>query len=190
MVASSRPATARRRGRARATRPARRRCGASDRRRQARPSRAGPRQSPPATGRGRLAGRDGIRLLMPRARASRRAALPRDARERYRAVRARARGLKRATSDNPRDYRATLRCPGAKSRGTRRAACHHSRLFAAAVPAGRVTGASSSGRPAPRARNRQEPEASAAPPSGKTAGLRGARSPGRRAPRWPAHHFP
>jgi hypothetical protein len=64
---------------------------------------------------------------------------------------------------NAQPYRATLRRPGAKSRGTRHAACHHGLPLEAAVAAGRVTGATPSGRPGPQATNSQKRQAGAAP---------------------------
>jgi hypothetical protein len=60
------------------------------------------------------------------------------------------------------DYRATLRGPGAKSRGTRHAPCRSSRR-AHRRSARRVTGATPSGRPGPRATNSHKERAGAAP---------------------------
>ena len=97
--------------------------------------------------------------LRPERAPSREAALPRVSRERLGDVRARARGPKRATDDNElvigRSDPSDAQGSGANSRGTRRAACDHCLPLGAAVPAGRVPGATSTGRPAPGDHQRQ-----------------------------------
>ena len=103
-------------------------------------------------------------------------------------MRARARGPKRATSDKPPGFiGATLYAQGSGSRGTRRAACHHGLALGAAVRAGRVPGATSTGRPA--AGDQQGATVGAAPgrPAKRRDGGRafdraGARPPWRRPP--------
>lgn len=86
----------------------------------------------------------------------------------------RARGPKRAAADKPRGLSGVAtRGSGAHSRGARRAPCHH-HLLSRYRPARRVTGATPSGRPGPRA---PQPAATSrrGPDSVKLAGLRGAR---------------